>query len=265
MLLGQLYYFEKKLDAVPALIASGGVAQIELAGLEFDDIKILEKYEPKDIHTKLLVLFTQKYTQLLSENGLTDALETWKLITNPFKEESHSHNRFPLYERVDQWLNSDSEEISDVISDTGIANEENSFAILYGLQVLNILSNKQPKNKQNAQTLNENHKHISPDLVPKIIVVCNPVLSPLFTNLNCVFIDSGLKNQDILGSIQDMVDQEPTISLILIDSPHREELSKLIVKKIGNTVLVAPLDLNISESEGYFDNLVKKTLGVRLV
>lgn len=264
MILGQLYYFEKKLESVRSLIETGNTDKIEIMGVEKDSLKDLKNISIRDLYNKLLAIFTQKYSQVLLEEGMTKALATWSLITNPYKS-SIKVIEFDIFDKVSTWLNSNNKNgLAHLIEEIGISQENEEFAVIYGLKVINTLLGHDDMEALPRQSSLYNQKNINVDEEPKVIVVCSLPISPLFTNLNCIVIEEGAEKNLLISSVIDKVNKYPSISLILIEDSQWGDLNILIKKRLNIEILIAPLSLR-QDTTGYFDNLVKKTLGVRLV
>jgi hypothetical protein len=264
MLLGQLYYFEKKLESVKFQVENENIEKVEIIGIEVNTLKSLKGLPPSEIYSKLLVAFTQKYSEILLEEEMVMALETWNLIVNPYKS-THESFKFPIFNKVNSWIDGNpGVTIDQLLVDIGISQEDEEFSIIYGLKVLKVLLGNDDI-RSNSGYEGNNSKQINPDIESKIVVVCRLAVSPLVTNLNCFFVDSQLSDLQIIEEINSTLNKYPNISLILIEEDKFEYLRVVIKKRLENQLLIAPLDLQIEENSGYFDNLVKKTLGVRLV
>jgi vacuolar-type H+-ATPase subunit F/Vma7 len=264
MLLGQLYYFEKKLDSVRVLVDGDAVDKVEIIGLESEDLKLLKGFPSSEIYTRLLTIFTQKYSSILETEELFSALAVWNLIVSPYKS-TQDFKRFPIFSKVSQWMDGDrGASIDELLDDIEISHEDDEFAIIYGLKVLKTLLGYDNLDA-GAKVDNFDVKKINPDADPKILVVCSLVLSPFITYLNCIFVDSQLPQTQLIDEIVDNMTRFTAISLILIEENKMESISNQLKKRLEVTPLIAPLNLDLDEKTGYFDNLVKKTLGVRLV
>jgi hypothetical protein len=264
MLLGQLYYFEKKLESVRFMVESNSLEGIEIIGVEKHFLKSLKGLTHKEIYTKILVNFSQAYTKILKAEEMQIALEIWKLITSPYKS-PYKSNKSRIFYTVNHWLDgNENMTISELLNEIGITHEDDEFAIVYGLSVIKVLLGGN-KTKSKLQMENTQGKNINPDIEPKIIIVCDLAVSPFLTNLNCVFIDITLNQQGIVSSIMESISRYENISLILIEESRWEVISYQIKKYTDHQILIAPLNLRDDQNIGYFDNLVKKTLGVRLV
>jgi hypothetical protein len=265
MLLGQLYYYEKKIESVKFLVENNEVEKVEIIGVETSLLKSLKDLPSKEVYPKLLVAFSQKYSEILEQESLFSALNTWKLVTSPYKS-TYQSSKNSIYEKVSLWLDGSSEyeTITQLLDDIGFTQEDEEFAVVYGLIVLQTLLGSDSLGVRQKATDFE-YKQINPDQEPKIIVVCPLSLSPLMTNLNCIFIDTQLDQSQIISKISEYVSESPLISLVLVEEDKWEELSVLLSRRLERPPLVAPLNLGLEDNSGYFDNLVKKTLGVRLV
>jgi hypothetical protein len=265
MILGQLFYYEKKLEEVADLLAQKNYSQIEILGLDESDLKDLEKFTGSGQNKQLLTRFTAKYGSLLKEENLFQASYVWDLISDPFLKNSSSLLTTPGLQTIENWLsNSGSGNYQELFDEVGIVTEIDDVAVVYGLKVIDLLLNSSQNKSKNAFA-NLNEKQINLDEKSKIVVICTPNISPLFTHLNCTFIDIGLTDSEVVTQLKTVYTNNPEIDLVLIDSPKLSELKKLINKHIIHDFLIAPIDLDVQSSSGFFDQLVKDTLGVRLV
>lgn len=266
MLLGQLYYFEKKLSDIQAALMSGNLTQLEIAGIEAKDLSELTVFRGGDLKLKLVSLFSGKYTELLAENNLQNALKTWKLIVSPYKSTSVPLSNFHLYYTVSNWLNNTPQEnLGSLVEEIGIVFDEEEFAILYGLKVLETLADKEVQTNHTNTLGTDTASFVVTGQEVQMLVICSAILSPFFVQLGCEYIDSGLAEDKILQLAMSAISQKDSINMVLIDSKNDVELISKMRKKVDSRIIIAPFQPNIKQDQGYFDSLVKQTLGVRLV
>ena len=198
---------------------------------------------------------------------MQNALKTWKLVTSPYKSKLTSPYDFPIYDDVNKWLNGLSQQtLHSFIEEIGIVVNEEEFAVLYGLKVLEVLM------EEDAWSVNklslDNHIVSSVAVMSQeiqMLVICRDILSPFFVQLGCDHIDSSLEDGEIVRLAISAISQKKSISLILVDSKNNIDLIPTLRKKIDSNIVVAPFEPNIQDDQGYFDTLVKQTLGIRLV
>lgn len=281
MLLGQLYHYLKTLDKIPTPITINNLADVELAGLEKSQLeskfKDLKNISTADLERKVRDIFIQSYKHFLKQNKLTVAYNYWLKLTNPkrsqkepFKATTEFQEKLLVWQQEDFLLKN----IKNVLEAGKLALGEQDVAIFYGLSVIAKLTQVGFAYNNSLGLIPEPEKNTEKkDLKthPQLLVLTQNYKFPLFSNLNgvCLSVVETYQEKLALEQIQTTLEENPEITLILIDLPNPEKLIKYLQKALPQGILITSLDLeknsqNIDSNQTFFDQIVKQTLGVRL-
>jgi len=270
MLLGQLYYYDKCLAKIPSLIAENQFEEIEILGLEFDIDEVFG-LEKKEAARMLRDKFSISFLQILKENKLSFAHSFWGFLTSPTQTANTQLSPQTEYQtELVTWLEKGSvlDDLKSIIKSGQLATSEDGFAIYYGIHVLQTLTLADP-NLSEIKSINKQESELNEvEEKPQILVITDHHLAPLFTNINCVFQDINQSVEQNLHHAKQVLQKETQISLVLIVSltPAATTTYQALQHRLGNKVFVTSLDFSSqNDKNSYFDEIVKKTLGVRLV
>ncbi|GAB4143935.1 MAG: hypothetical protein OHK0017_01940 [Patescibacteria group bacterium] len=276
MLLGQLYYYEKILDSITLPLTPEKLMQLDLPGINYLSSEGFRGLADSELAAQLRDIFIPSYGKLLQDENLTDSYKLWKRLTGPLNLEYEFEPRTPFQEKINSWQKGlhDSLTLQELINEGKYSLDPNDFYIYFGLRVIYTFSRLELETINNID-LNELISSLEPDQdnleysdKPGILVVCNESLSPLFANLNCECITRTSNHQLMVSQLKDVLANEPTIQMILIEGYHTEELVKYIRPSIDSSIVITQIHISHNsrgdEPQNFFDDLVKQTLGVRL-
>lgn len=267
MLLGQLYHFNKVLDDIKLPLTPESISSVELAGLPRQNSEDFQGMSSDDIARNLRDQFSRNYEKLLEGESLSFAYPYWKLLVSPLVETAETLDADSDFQsQLISWQQNefDLSQISDVLAAGRLALNDEDFAIYYGIRVLSVLSD-----------LEESHKHSTDINVPEvkpaaevseraeILVLTREYLSPLFVNLNCKYLPILAEPKETLKSIEYVLAEESEIKLILIDAQD-EKLVQYLQKNLPQNLLITSVQFENFAKDDFFDQIVRKTLGVKL-
>jgi hypothetical protein len=278
MLLGQLFHYIKVIDKITLPINETNFSEIDLAGvgsLNFEEYKNLSQAE---LQRKLRDVFSSFYIKYLEENKLDFAANFWKGLTSPTKFKSKKLNPSSDFQR--QLLNWQSKdfvlsEFKNVVESGRIATDEQDVAIYYGLKVIQKLSENLEDKIVEFDSDLETDSTEGLKKEPQILIITESHKAPLFININCLFspLQKSTDLKETLDEIQSDIEQNPSISLVLIDLEDSQKIINYLQKHLPSNILVTSLGLTEIENmknqtknnnQTFFDKVVKQTLGVRL-
>jgi hypothetical protein len=277
MILGQLYYYHKVLDQFSFPVNLENIEKLEILGLSKVLKKNYEDLNEIEISRKIRDEFSANFPQILKENKLNFALNFWLELTSPIKNESDTKIKpnSDFQQKLLEWnlQGGKIEDIEELIRYANLLNQEEDLAIFYGIKVLYLLT----KTSQNNLELKLNTSKTSKEVEnlswqPEILVITKNFFSPLFININCQFLleKEEENNKDLTKKIEQVLNKPNNIKLILLVTldPKKEEKIDWLQKYLAKEILVTSIELeknNVSSDQTFFDKIVKKTLGVRLV
>ena len=271
MLLGQLYYYNGKINEIPLELNEQNLNKVELLGLPPLNSFNYRGLSSYDIFQKIKGEFADGFANELKQNGLYSVLGVWSYINSPFVNKESSGQTSSYQSRVIDWVanGSNLNNLDEIIKDGLIdAQSEEDFAIYYGLKIIKLFTKKLviPKFSLDLQfDKNKFDDTISVSQKPSILVVTNELEAPLFANLNCDYVLISESESDNLTNVQSKLDQSNGISLVLVACRHSSGMVKLLEKKLITQALITNIDLSITQKEdNFFDTIARKTLGYRL-
>jgi hypothetical protein len=270
MLLGQLLYFEKELGKLTINTTLQNLLDIEVASLDREFlISLQSEVDQSFILNQLKNHFIVNYKELLIQNELNKAVVVWNAITDhKITLEKGSYNPTLFQTQIHDWIQGGSsihDLHTDILQSGKLSTDEQDFALYYGIHFLDTLLRVQQHDPETTDSpiVESSRPSFDDDFSEDIelLVVGPNEFLPLFTNINIGFIDSTTLN---LGEKIDKFRLgNPAVKLILID----ESLDTSTVqfkKETDSDLLISTIDFNSQPSVGFFDNLVKKTLGIKL-
>jgi len=269
MLLGQLYYFDKKLESVSQSLQAAEYDSIELMGVSSVDTEVFNGQDLATISRTFRDIFSGSYLQVLQENKLTFAAKFWGYLTSPITPTSTVlAPKSEFQGELLQWLQEGAslQNVSHLIKSGQLTSDEEDFALYYGLHALSVLS----VSKQSAQhniNVDDAQETVELNQKSQILIVTDRAMAPLFTNINCIFTEITDSAEQNVKNTQQILLKNPEVSLILVvsDNSSVAETVELLQKKVDPNIFVTTLSFSTDSASGYFDDLVRKTLGVKLV
>jgi|GEM_PF-1701361 len=273
MILGQLYYYDKKLDKLPSPITLDNLSKVELFGLDTLKASDFESLSADELVFKIKSLFTFNFGKALQEEYLGFASDFWQFLSSPLNEVDQRLKPSTSFQReVLDWAKDGYSlaQIPELFLSGSLSSDQTDFALYYGLKTLHTLTKNYSSTSSSASQLAlapqpSSKKTSTLSTSPEIIIVSKAYLSPLFLNVNFL-------HQELLGTLEDTAKQilntlakQTKIKFILIDS-NSTQLEAILNKKIASDILVS--SVNISQlslgNESFFDRLAKTTLGLKL-
>ncbi len=267
MILGQLYYFNKVLDNIKLPLTPESVANVELSGLPNQNPEDYRGMSSEDIARNLRDRFSRAYEQVLEGESLGFAYQYWKSLVSPLVDSGESlEPESDFQSQLISWQEKqfDLDILPEVLASGQFALSEEDFAVYYGVRALAVLSKLQERSK-NLDDLNVPEVRPAEDLAekPEILVLTRELLSPLFVNLNCRYLPILEEYTDTLKSIEQVLNEEQEIQLILIDAKD-EKLVQFLQKRLPQGLLITSVQFENFSNDDFFDQIVRKTLGVKL-
>lgn len=271
MLLGQLFFYEKELSRLGSNIVVSDFLGIEIAGTQ-EAIKDLQGIDNIDeFGLKLKEIFIANYEVLLSENKLYKALSFWKYLTSAIQENIDLRPSSEFQKAILEWILAGSElkDLENNVLGYGkYSNDQEDFALYYGLHVLYLIYLSQKNSAYSASDLDLSmlqNEGLVTELAaePEMLIISSNNIKPLMNNLNCIFVASDSSKEVIVEKAKAALNDFSTIKLIIVDTQDQELLYAL---KKANTTNVLLVELNFSgtQENNFFDLLVKQTLGINL-
>lgn len=263
MLLGQLYAYSNYLNSFPAEINQENVTSLQILGLDKTDLEEISQLSSEALKVELKAKFSLNFQQILIENNLHLALSVWKVITSPLNDLQFPKTSNSYLKLVQEWEEQDFAKamLPEVLLDGLLSNDENSYAVYYGLSVINKFASTY---HIHLAVEDEVEVEIKQEITPTTLaVICPSIYSPLFVNLGCIFIPE-LNQEKLIKAVYDKMSEHPQLSLILLVG-QTENACKLLTKEFPNLEIIN-LEWNVWEEKekGFFDELAMQSLGVRL-
>ena len=271
MILGELFYFSKTLDQVVFPIDTTKNDLIELMGLTVS-IKNYTGMSEMELRRSIRDQFATSYGSVLQNNRLDFASEFWRLLVNPVKSKIKTKPQTDFQIDLLNWLLNDNKpnEVSKILNAGQYSDNETDFALYYGLKVLIKFSSLNPdensvidSNELSMFQLDSFKPVFNEHSKPQIIVVTQEYLSPLFVNINCVYVPWFADQSKILSEIDKALIEHTDIKAVFVNTGDHQLVSYL-KKYLPQDVLVSDLVFGEQTEGGFFDKITKKTLGIKL-
>jgi len=246
MLLGQLYAYSNYLNSFPAEINQENVASLQILGLEKTDLEEISQLSSEALLAELKAKFSLNFQQILLDNNLHLALKVWQVITSPQNDLQFPKTSNSYLNLVQEWEEQDFARamLPDVLLDGLLSTDENSYAVFYGLSVINKFASTHRIHLGVEDEVEvETKQEISPTT---LAVICPSIYSPLFVNLGCIFIPE-LNQEKLIKSVTEKILEHPQLSLILLVG-QTENTWKVLNKEFPNLEIIN-LEWNIWEEK----------------
>jgi hypothetical protein len=267
MLLGQLYHYNKVLDDIKLPLSPESVFGVELAGLPRPNPEDFKGMTGEDIARSLRDKFSRAFEKVLEGESLSFAYPYWKLLVSPVVETAENlESGSDFQSLLLSWQENQFalEQLPEVLASGRLALNEEDFAVYYGVRALSVLSDLQ---KQAAAGGELNAPEVKPAAEvserPEILVLTKEYLSPLFINLNCLYLPILEEAKDTLKAVQNVLSEESEVKLVLIDAQDKKLLSYL-QKNLPANLLITSVQFENFSGDAFFDQIVRQTLGVKL-
>lgn len=267
MLLGQLYYFNKVLDSIKFPLVPEIVPQIELSGLAKQSTENYKGMSSFYIARKIRDLFSKSYALVLDQESLGFASAYWNLLVSPLAKESQTPEpKTEFQSQLIAWQLAEFtiSHLPSLLANGRLSVDNEDFAIFYGLRVLSVFSGIQDTFSQKKDISIPEFKSVGEVVEkPEILVLTQDYLSPLFINLNCRYLALPDNAKIALQETQIILSQETTIKLVLVDSED-QILINYLQKHLPTNLLISSVQFRNYSQGAFFDQIVRRTLGVKL-
>jgi hypothetical protein len=263
-MIGQIYFWRKKIEELHQPWSIAELIDTELPGI---NTLSLQELETSTFNQAQLVksAFLKAFLELLDAQTLRFASQYWRALSSPYVAEFEAKSGF--WEQVQSWFISNNEQqLADIIHTGWLSLHEEETMFAFGLQVLSVFS------PSTTEIIGEwNRVHTAKQSIPssqlssepEILYYGSHIVSPLFINMNMAFRSSSSVPEQDIQAICNTVQANPGIRLILVDIPEAKDRIKQLEKKLPRDILISTIHLE-SHQLGFFDELTKQTLGVRL-
>ncbi len=271
MIIGQLYYYESKLDEIHRRISEGDYENIEVLGITRDDIEKNKSLTPNELLYNLRQTFSKRYNELLQEENMKFAAGFWNELISPVVDpifEPTIKPSTPYQNSLLEWLNRGNSinEVSEIVFPGLFSNDEEDYALFYGIKTLHTLNLLQDEGKTNRSEKDleggsEGEENLSKE--PEILVITKGFLAPLFVNINCDYI-LDKEGSELLEEAEKYAKKNTHLKMVLAINKDRA-FENSLKKRLDSNILIATLEIDdISESKGFFDQIVRSTLGINI-
>jgi hypothetical protein len=269
MLKGQLYHHIKVIDAFAESPTRDNLLTLDILGSQIEDIPDIQDMDLKTATRTVKDYFSLGYRTVLHEHHLDFAYEFWMALTSPLRVDL-THEPGSLYQRkLQTWMNEEfsADQYAEIIKEGSLQAEVEDIALYYGLKTIYTLDKllKPEVDNRMPPTAQEHHavpEHFSEE--PQIIFISEEYFAPLFVNLNAHHIHKTASKEHMLDHVRDALRSFGDIRMILVQD-DTDGIVAYLQKYLSNSLLITSIPMDSSDTEGYFDMIVKKTLGVRLV
>jgi len=277
MLLGELFYYNKKLDEITFPIDQSKLKDIALMGVESFNSKEVEGLSTFELQRAVRDKFTSSFLDVLKQHNSRFIFTFWTNLISSLKDgENNSEFRVlpetDFQKKILAWANQnfDLDSLEDLLKEAQYSVNENDFILYYGLKVVSKLTIAREKNIYETTSKSElinvketTHDFSAASLNPQIIVVTTDYLSPLFININALCAPIAIDNKETLANVEKLLAENPEVKTILVNTSS-EKIVDFLKKHLSNTLFIAQLNLDSDESDNFFDKITKKTLGIKL-
>lgn len=273
MLLGQLYHYQKEIKNFEENLDPENVEKIDLCGVKNLDAGDFVGLKKEEIARLLKDKFSAGYAVVLQDNELNFASQFWAALTSPLKKaEIEVQAESDYQSSLVTWLDKETPfgEMESLLSAGSLSTDEEDYACCYGLGVLYELTKAQLQASDEDlfedELVNSGEGEIATE--SELLVLCSSYLAPLFTNLNADFDTISESFEVNLEKIKTKIAENSAIKLILLVGENLDEQVLHLEKKLPEGVMVSTISFEGGEDQeigSYFEKLVGKTLGVRLV
>ena len=254
MLLGQLYHYEKELDKLQA--NRENLAQVELLG-------IVQEQQAALTTDQIVDLFIQEIEHIFAAQKQRFNLRFWRYLKSVKANTVLPEATTEFQRQLLVWIESgyDYTQFQESLQLGSLSVDEGDFSLYYALKALD-------------KMLDFTHLHIEPALEEEptplveiqestpILVVTKQRFFPLYKNLGIEYTTLDWPEEALIPHILEEV-RDRHYEVVLLDGASTEIVS-LLQKKLKGQALVSRFSLEGDISGGYFDQIVKDTLGVRL-
>lgn len=268
MLRGQLLHYIKLIDAFALSPSLDELSHLDILGVDISTIPDIYDMDLKAAARTIKDYFSMHYETILADNRLDFACEFWLSLTSPVKTEL-KHKPNSLYQqKLQAWMNEEfaPEHFAEMIREGSYQSETEDIALYYGLKTMYVFDNLLRSEVEDVQTPRAKEHHAVPEHFseePQIIVVSEEYFAPLFVNLLAHHIHKTASKEHMLEHVREALRTYGDIRMILVQD-DTDGIVPYLQKHLGHSVLITSIPMDSSETEGYFDMIVKKTLGVKL-
>lgn len=259
MLLGQLYYYDKELERLQDGLEN--IQNVEILGIDSGAYKFTYFDE---IRVQVISDFIDGMEKVFENQKYRFNILFWKYLKSVLKGYQVPQAASDFQSVVVDWVESDysSQAFREILESGDLLTKEDDFALYYALKFLHKVLNFD----NFAQVIREysgfeSGVELASD--PQILVITKPHYYSLFKNINVDFLSIYEDKRLLEEQIRERISKKP-ISLLLLDGAS-EELFDFVSRKFRQELVISDFSLEGQEGVGFFDKIVKETLGVRLV
>lgn len=253
MILGQLYYYEKQIESLNPDFSN--LKQVDILGVSPSQMETLSKEEITDI-------FIKEMYGIFDREGHVFNQKFWNYLKSVYKDAQLPTPNNTFQETVVSWLDHDNDYsyFQEILQEGVLTTNERDFSLYYALKVLNKLLQFENLSSYSTSEILSGKGEIKDQ--PPILCITNSKFFPLYKNYDIIYKEF-VDDYDVLVVLIKEVLEQHQLELILIDTQN-EELVAQLKKKFKLDSVVSSFSMTDVGSSGFFDILVKDTLGVRL-
>ena len=255
MLLGQLYHYEKQLDQLQP--NRENLSQIELLGIAREQQSSLTT-------DQIIDLFIQEVEHIFETEKYTFNLAFWRYLKSVRNDFALPLAKSEFQAQLLVWVESGYlySEFEESLKLGSLTVDEADFALYYTLKALNKMLGFEYLRIEVKPTEQDDRPVEIPQSTP-ILVVTKQRFFPLYKNLGIEYSSLDWPEEALVEHVLEEV-RDRRYEVVLLDGAS-EAVITLLQKKLKGQALVSRFSLEAKEESGYFDKIVKDTLGVRLV
>ena len=253
MLLGQLYYYDKELDRLQP--GRENLGQVELLGVP-------STAQPPLTTDQVVDLFIQSIWQIFREENYRFDRAFWEYLKSVQAGSELPPARSEFQETVLEWVGTDYAyaNFEEVLRAGELTVDEEDFALYYALRALHKLVGFEHLVSEKTELSEETQPEIA-EATP-ILVVTEPRFFPLYKNLGIEYMHLIWPLETLLKRVHEEV-RDRRYQMVLVDTQDEEVLAALS-KKLKGEALVSGFSMEPEVEGGFFQKIVRDTLGVRL-
>lgn len=259
-MLGQLYFWEKKIDQLNKPWTVSELLDLGLPGFEGLELSDMPS-EAQEQARVITTAFINGYQTFLSDSDARKAAVAWKYLTSPYTVQEGGASEGEFWSNVYSWIVDRKKETLDTILADGLLSaNESIYGFAFGLKVIHYFTeySELDQAEQSDRLLYQSLRDQS-----EILYYGSVSIDILFTNLNAqkvVLTDDYAFDATLIRST---LDAYPSISLVLVDAQDADDRVQFLQKKLPSGVLISSVQLQ-NQQVGFFDRLTRETLGIRL-
>lgn len=259
MLLGQLYFYDKELGKLQDNLQN--FSNIEVLGI---DTKSFKRADIDLLRSDIINDFIPAIESIFKQENYKFNTIFWAYLKSVYRGSEKPVAATDFQISVIDWVDNDysSESFQSILDSGLLLTDEADFALYYALKFLHKIIDFD-NFAQIVEQYFDREKGANLSSEPQILVVTTPAYYPLYKNINVEFLFSDTDKQILLEQVKEVIKKKP-ISLMLLDSEDLD-LLEYMQRKLKQELVVSTFSMKGGGDIGFFDKIVKDTLGVRLV